>query len=282
MRAWLRVVRPQWLVMGFSCQDVSTAFKRGKGLQGPKSSVYFAGRMIHRWAVEEGCTDMDSTYECTWFREKHPRDWQYVTEDTGCEPQCLQAERVAPARRKRAFWSTFKFLPLQRQEALEGAAWRDVSARTCLEEERQPAYKWVEKMPTVMACGVRSWNMARCVAERQRSGKWRLGPMRITEAEAAMGLKRDVTAVVAGGEAVPVEERWRGVGNAIQLGVLKHVVVSLLLTRGYITRDDVRQKGQIWTVNQDGPEEGLRGVLQQLESALAEQPKVSGGVAARE
>ena len=31
-------------VMGYSCQDVSTAFKTGQGLQGGKSSVFFPGR----------------------------------------------------------------------------------------------------------------------------------------------------------------------------------------------------------------------------------------------
>ena len=72
--------------------------------------------------------------------------------------------------------------------------------------------------------------------------------MRITEAEVAMGLPRGVTAELLGGESVPHEERWRGVGNAIQLGILKHVVVSLMVTKGYITRDDVRLKGQTWTI----------------------------------
>ena len=106
--------------------------------------------------------------------------------------------------------------------------------------------------------------------------------MRITEAETAMGLRKNITAVVDGGEEVPETERWRGVGNAIQLGVLKHVVVSLLVTRGYITRDDVRQKGQIWTVNQDGPMGELRGALDNLEAALGARPVRAGSGAARE
>ena len=286
MRAWLQVVQPEWFIMGFSCQDVSTAFKKGRGLQGPKSSIYFAGRTIHKWALEESRLEgsnrqLDSTYECTWFKEKHPRDWRLVTEDTGCEPQCLNAEKVAPARRKRAFWSTFDFLPLARQEDVAGEGRRDVAAQTCLEGKRQPAYKWVEKMPTVMACGQRSWNMAKCVAEWDAErGKWRLGPMRITEAEVAMGLPRGITEEVDGGEATPHEERWRGVGNAIQLGILKHVAVSMLVCKGYITRDDVRQKGQIWTVNQDGPmsplQKALQGLAEAVDGNAAEKLTVAG------
>ena len=267
IRAWLSVLQPAWFVMGYSCQDVSTAFKTGKGLRGPKSSVYFAGRTVQRWA-EQCCADrVHCTYECTWFKEKHPADWRYVTEDTGYEPQCVEAALVAPARRKRAFWSSFPFLPLQRQEEVVGDGCRDVSAITCLEDGRVPAYKWVDKMPTIMASGPRSWNMRRCVAERV-AGRWRLGPMRITEAETAMGFKKGATEVTAEGEVVPEEERWRAVGNAINLGVLKHVGVSLLVCLGYITRDDVRQKGQIWTVNQDGPGNELRGALQALGEAV--------------
>ena len=124
-------------------------------------------------------------------------------------------------------------------------------------------------MPTIMACGQRSWNMARCVAEwHPEKRRWRLGPMRITEAEVAMGLPRGITEEVEGGEATPHEERWRGVGNAIQLGILKHVVVSMLICKGYITRDDVRQKGQIWTITQDGPASALQKAVRELAEAV--------------
>ena len=69
-----------------------------------------------------------------------------------------------------------------------------------------------------------------------------------------MGLRRQDTEVRGeNGEWLSQEQRWRGVGNAIHLGLMKHFIVSLLVCKGYITRDDCRLRGQIWTVNQDGP-----------------------------
>ena len=50
-------------------------------------------------------------------------------------------------------------------------------------------------------------------------------------------------------EGVTVEERWKGMGNCIYPGVLAHVAVSVLVTKGYITRDDVRLSGQPWTIS---------------------------------
>ena len=257
-------------VMGYSCQDVSTAYKTGKGLRGPKSSVFFAGRMLvdklkARWPK------MMRVYECTWFQHKHPRDWSLVAHLLGMQAQCMEAALVAPARRKRAIWADCELLPLQRQEEVIGAGRRDVGAATCLEGDRRPAHRWVEKMPTVMSSGPRSWNMKHCVVE-SRNGRWRKTHMRITEVESAMGWWKDATKWVDGDVPVPEEERWRAVGNGIQLGVMAHIWVSALVTQGYITRDDVRQKGQIWTVNQDGPT-SVQDAVAELRKALKTKAK---------
>ncbi len=47
--------------------------------------------------------------------------------------------------------------------------------------------------------------------------------------------------------------KWASDGNAIHAAVMAHIMVSMLVAKGYITRDDVRLKGQVWTINQDGP-----------------------------
>ena len=95
--------------------------------------------------------------------------------------------------------------------------------------------------------------MQTCVVEDTESGPV-FGPLRITEAERCMGMHPNETKVRdAEGNSVSEQARWRAVGNAIHLGVMKHVVVSLLVCNGYITRDDVRQEGQVWTIAQDGP-----------------------------
>ena len=252
-------------VMGYSCQDVSTAFKSGKGLLGPKSSVFFAGRMIVDM-LRKKWPRLVRVFECTWFENKHPRDWKLVERLLGTPAQCLEAARVAPARRKRAIWADAEILPLQRQEEVAGPGQRDVGAASCLEGDRRPAHKWVEKMPTVMSSGPRSWNMKRCVAVKEK-GRWRLTNMLITEAEVAMGWRRNATQYVDGDVEVPEHERWRAVGNAIQLGVMAHIWVSVLVTQGYITRDDVRQKGQTWTVDQDGPKR-LKAVAAELQRVI--------------
>lgn len=257
-------------VMGYSCQDVSTAFKTGKGLMGPKSSVFFVGKAIWEELRTQN-TELAWVFECTWFEQKHPKDWKMVQKLLGVPAQCLEAAKVAPARRRRAFWANFEMLPLRRQEEVEGEGQRIVSAEVCLEEGRRPGYKWADKLPTIMSSGPRSWNMKRCVAERV-GGRWQLGPPRITEAEVAMGWWRNATQYVEGDVVVPEAERWRAVGNAIQVGVMAHVWVSALVTKGYITRDDVRLKGQVWTVNQDGPAAtgSLEEAVRRMVTAVAE------------
>lgn len=69
------------------------------------------------------------------------------------------------------------------------------------------------------------------------------------------------------GQRVSEKEVWKAMGNAIHASVLCHTIVSWLITKGYITRDDPRLKGQPWTVNYDGPwRELLRQAQQRLEA----------------
>ena len=67
---------------------------------------------------------------------------------------------------------------------------------------------------------------------------------------------------MVGDRRVTPQEVWRACGNAIHASVLCHVIVSWLVTAGYITRDDPRLQGQPWTVNKDGPQDWWDLLLQ--------------------
>ena len=70
-KAWLREHGELDLMMcGWTCVDMSSANKKGKGLRGQKSNVFFAAREI--WRIARGLyPGMEFVFECTWFKEKH-------------------------------------------------------------------------------------------------------------------------------------------------------------------------------------------------------------------
>lgn len=57
-----------WLEAGFSCQDLSTANKKGKGLLGSKSAVFF----VVNWFIKlmQAWYQSEFMAECTWFKNR--------------------------------------------------------------------------------------------------------------------------------------------------------------------------------------------------------------------
>ena len=69
-------------------------------------------------------------------------------------------------------------------------------------------------------------------------------------------------------EGISMRARYRLIGNAFHAGVMRHLLlcyVSSVAMKGVILRDDVRQSGVPFTMNQDGP----RGVQQSALGQLA-------------
>jgi len=233
---------------------MSSANKRGKGLRGQKSNVFFAAREILRIArlLYPG---MEFCFECTWFKEKHWRDWEFVSDTLGVEAVKLEAGVVAAAWRKRAFWASFPMLELLR---------RQVGPADVLEEGRRAAWRWRDKLPTVMASGPMSWNHKQCV-ETWSGSRWVKGSLRIGEVERIMGFGTNSTeGIYLEGVELSERQRWRALGNAIHASVMCHIMVSAMVTRGYVTRDSHLIQSQPWTVDLDGPETpGLDELLEQ-------------------
>jgi len=223
-----------WL--GFSCQDVSGANLRGAGLLGDKSSVAFAGMEIMR-VVRRMNKKVHAMWECTHFQRQHPRSWELVTNAVGVTAVTIEAALVAPCYRKRAFWTTFRLLPMTR---------RDCMPRDFLDAGRRPTWRWKDKLPTIMASGPGSWNMRKCVQDRADQG-----PLRIGEVERIMGLPTHITAVQQDGVTLATTYRWRGVGNAIHMSVQRHLLVSLLCDVGLIPLKHERLVDQFWTLSLD-------------------------------
>ena len=237
-KAWVKALGPVDLVVcGFSCRDMSVAHRRGKGLQGDNSNVYFAAVQVLRWVLEFNA-GVDFVFECTVFRNKHPRDWDFVGHDLGAWPVVLDAGVVSPVWRKRAFWASFTMLPMQAQ---------GVPVRVVLEEGRRPARRWQEKLPTIMASGPTSWNQKDCV-ETWVKGRWQRGSLRVSEVAAAMGFGVGCTAgATMEGHLLTDRQRWHGLGNAIHASVLCHVMVSVLVSRGLVTAEEASSHRQSWT-----------------------------------
>ena len=102
----------------------------------------------------------------------------------------------------------------------------------------------------------------------------RQGPLTLKEVKRAMGYGQVMLEeALVGTRTVTPQEVWRACGNAIHASVLCHVIVSWLITAGYITRDDPRLEGQPWTVNQDGPKHNWETLLRMSEDLLEEQQK---------
>ena len=57
-----------------------------------------------------------------------------------------------------------------------------------------------------------------------------------------------------------MRERYRLIGNAFHAGAMRHLLccyISSVAMKGVVLRDDVRQSGVPFIMNQDGPEGGL-------------------------
>ena len=118
-----------------------------------------------------------------------------------------------------------------------------------------------------MASGPSSWNMGK-VAKGVHEEEY--GPLWLVEAERAMGMPDGVTAFTVDGDAVGDKDRWRLVGNSYCVPVVEHLVMCALEAQGLITRNDVRQTGVIFTVNQDGPLD-WRAAVEKRKQELREQ-----------
>ena len=101
----------------------------------------------------------------------------------------------------------------------------------------------------------------------------------IGEVEQAMGFGRDSTrGIYLEGEELSEGQRWRALGNAIHASVMCHIMVSALVTRGYITRDSHLIQSQPWTMDLDGPATPSLGELLErsklvLQSTIRKAPK---------
>ena len=73
-----------------------------------------------------------------------------------------------------------------------------------------------------------------------------------------------------------MRERYRLIGNAFHAGVMRYLLccyISSVAMKGVVLRDDVRQSGVPFTMNQDGPEGGLgmcEGLGQTSEASMCE------------
>ena len=92
---------------GFPCQDVSSANKQGRGLQGDKSCLFFVILELVRSVRFHGGHFL---LECVDFAAKHPRDFELVSALLGVLPVMLCASDVSGGRRPRAFWCFFTIL----------------------------------------------------------------------------------------------------------------------------------------------------------------------------
>ena len=91
------------------------------------------------------------------------------------------------------------------------------------------------------------------------------GSLRIGEVERIMGFGRNSTkGIYLEGVELSERQRWRALENAIHASVMCHIMVSAMVTRGYVTRDSHLIQSQPWTMDLDGPATpGLDELLQQ-------------------
>ena len=88
-RFWFDLV-----VAGFPCQDLSSAHKSGRGLDGSRSGLFF-----DIWTVicklRRVNPALDFFLECVDFSKKHPEHFDLVSRITGTAPEIIRASRVA-------------------------------------------------------------------------------------------------------------------------------------------------------------------------------------------
>ena len=230
----IAAMKPDLVVAGFPCQSVSVAAPHGQGLKG-KSGVFEAVSSIVK-AVRAVNPEADFLLECTDFSKRHPSDWKYVSDTLGVEPVVICASRISACCRKRAYWTSFDLVEPARVE---------VDPNSVLDPGRTSLW---EKLPTIVASGQSSWNTKEVVEDEWGEKR----PLNIAEMERAMMFEEGFTEA----EGLRMQDRFRLVGNAFHVGVLKHLMlcyVAHLVRRRSVERDDVRQRGSIFLENQDGP-----------------------------
>ena len=261
----------QLVVCGFPCQDTSPATHAEKGLGGSKTSLV-------RWCVEvlRAVLDLWPTarfiFECSVSQKMVDTGvLGQLDQLIGVKAQPLDARVLTAARRRRYYWVNFPVTPLQHWRR----AWGDglvatppapPSPEEILLPGRVPMPEWKDKLPTVVASGPRSWNMTRVVYDEQTH---RVGPLQPEEFEGAMGVPVGWTQYDVLGEEVHVMSRYHMVGNGFAIPIIQHLQMCALESLGIITRNDVRQDGVIFTVNQDGPAEQWDAAMLALQEAAA-------------
>ena len=253
---------------GFPCQDVSSARRGGPELGGDKTSLVYKCERIFRW-VQEASPGVLRLFECA-VSKKRRHVLDQLDALLAVKHVVLDGRALAAAQRRRQWWLNFEPISgvgqfadarvcswkvATRDQGL-ATAWQAVapwapSPHDVLERDsgRRPAPIWEAKLPTIMACGPRSWNMGEVVLDHGR-----LGPLTVEEAERAMGMRTGVTMTTWDGTRVPEQQRWSLVGNSFCVPVVVHLLMSALLVKGFITRNDVRLQGAIsFTICKDGP-----------------------------
>ena len=220
-QVWGDEVGPDWPVwaevdlfmMGWPCQDLSRANIYGKGLLGPRSSLFFHGARL--WEkVRAANPDAVLFGECVarWNRRGH---YKFASDTVlKVQPVVVCSGGHSYCRRERAYWLSWKVGRLTKCRA---------DAADILDEGRHPVDKHghrVTKLATLMVHRS-SWNTKNPVWDATL-GEY--DDLRIHEAERAMEMPEGHTAMGVGGMVIPPEERFKMVGNAFNV----HTVASLL------------------------------------------------------
>ena len=92
------------LVGGFPCQDVSSANRRRRGLQGSRTSLIY---MLAKLAAMFRAAGRHFVFECTDFERILPEDFKEVSEMLEVRPVVLCESCVSAGYRRRAFWASF-------------------------------------------------------------------------------------------------------------------------------------------------------------------------------
>ena len=200
-RFWFDLV-----VAGFPCQDLSSAYKEGKGLKGGRSGLFF-----DIWAVicklRRVNPGLDFFLECVDFSKKFPVDFDLVSRITGVTPEVICASRIAACRRRRAFWLSFDIM--------------DIGDRTVLPASVLEPGRWTDDrwLSCIMASGTRSWGTAQVVYD-DSLGEWHPKvPLLTIEMEKAMDMPPGFTAMPG----LSDKQRHHMIGNSFHVTVVAHI-----------------------------------------------------------
>ena len=189
-------------MMGWPCQDLSRANIYGKGLLGPRSSLFFHGARL--WGkVRAANPDAVLLGECVarWNKRGHYR----FASDTvlKVQPVVVCSGGHSYCRRERAYWLSWRVGTLTKCRA---------DAADILDEGRHPVDKHgsrVTKLATLMVHRS-SWSTKNPVWDATL-GKY--DDLRIHEAERAMEMPEGHTAMGVGVMVIPPEERFKASDN---------------------------------------------------------------------